>query len=414
MEQGQGRGPRWQFGLGREAGLVCCAMLFLEASFASYFLLLPLYVAHLGANPAQVGLIIGIWGMLRIVFLVPSGILVDRVPPVRLIVRARALGVLGLLLAAALPVWWLLPLAFILTGSANVAFPAISAIIAGSAGERDRARAFTLAYTVSPAIATVIAPLLSGKAAEAVGLRVALLLGAGFAALSIAVFSRLTPQPPPARDAAPASYREAFAYGPIRTLCLLQLAALLVLTTGTTLIPNFLREVHGVRYDRLGQLGSVAAIGSILLGLLFARLRPFGRPLAGITAATACTAGTFAILLAAESLPLFALAFLLRGGYMVAWSLFVAAVGDAAPARLYGRALALSEVCGAIGFGVAPFLAGPLYERNPAAPLAAAIAASLPLVAILGVTAWRERGGWGAERGTEMAEEPAATASSAR
>lgn len=388
------REPRWHLGLGRENGLIFWAMLLLEASFASYFLLLPLYIAALGASPAQVGFTLGIWGLLRLVFLAPSGILVDRFPPVPLIVVTRALGVAGLLLAAALPTWWLLAIPFLLTGSANIAFPAISSIIAGAAGERGRARAFTLAYTVSPAIATVIAPALSGQAAEAVNLRVALLLAAGFSALSLPVFSRLTPRPAPAQGGGPAAtYREALTYRPVLTLCLLQLATLLVLTTGTTLAPNFLREVHGLPFDRIGQLGSLAATGSILLGLLFGRLRPFKQPLLGITVATACTAATFAILLVADTPTLFALAFLLRGGYMVAWSSFVAAMGEAASPRLYGRAFALSEVCGGLGFALAPFLAGPLYAWRPAAPLAVALAASLPLVLLLGLVAWRERVG---------------------
>ncbi len=384
-------GPRWQLGLGRENGLVCWAMLFLEASFTSYFLLLPLYIAQLGANPTQVGLVIGVWGFLRLLFLTPSGLLVDRLPPVRLILWSRALGIVGLVIAAALPVWWLLPIALVFMACGNVAFPALSAVIAGAASEEGRARAFTAIYTVMPAIATIVAPTLSGAVAEVFSLRASLLLGAAFSAVSIGFFARLTPQPPPARDEHPASYRETLAHRPIRTLCLLQLGTLLVLTTGTTLVPNFLREVHNLPVDRIGQLGSVAAVGSVLLGLLFGRLRPFKQPLLGITVATALSAAAFAVLLVAGDLPLFALAFLLRGGYMVAWSLFAASLGNLAPPRLYGRAFALGEICAVLGLAVAPFLAGPLYGWRPAAPLVVALAASLPLVALLAFLTYRER-----------------------
>lgn len=378
-----GLGPRWQLGLGRENGLVGWAVLFVEASFTSYFLLLPLYIAHLGATPTQVGLTIGAWGLLRLLCLAPSGMLVDRLPPVRLIVAARALGILGLLIGAALPVWWLMPLALALMACGNVAFPAISAVIAGAASDEGRARAFTIIYTVIPAVATIVAPTLSGAVAELYSLRASLLLGAAFSAAGILIFTRLTPQPPPAREETPASYREALAYRPLRVIFLLQLITLLVLTIGTTLIPNFLRDVHGVEFDRIGQLGSVAAVGSVLLGLAFGRLRPFKQPLLGITVATALNAGAFAVLLVADALPLFALAFLLRGGYMVAWSLFAASLANLAPPRLYGRAFALSEICAVLGLAVAPFLAGPLYDWRPDAPLVVALAASLPLVGVL-------------------------------
>ena len=92
-----------------------------------------------------------------------------------------------------------------------------------------------------------------------------------------------------------------------------------------------------------------------------------------------------------ESLPVFMLAFLLRGGYMVAWSLYAAALGNVAPQRLHGRAFALSEIAGGTGFALAPFLAGPLYSWQPTAPLLVACACSLPLVAVLGLSALRER-----------------------
>lgn len=381
--------PRWQLGLGRENGTTFWAMILLEASFASYFIFLPLYVAQLGANPAQVGLILGIWGSTRLVFLGPSGILVDRFPTVPLIVVTRALGVLGLIIAAVLPVWWLMPIPLLLTGAANIAFPAISASIAGAASDGGRARAFTLLYTVAPAIATVAAPLFSGAAAEVVGLRATMLIAAGFSALSILAFSRLNPRQRRKGDEAPATYREVLAHRPARNICLLLVVTLLTLTIGTTLSSNFLHEVHGLEYNRIGQFGSIAAVGSILLGILFGRVKALGRPLTGITIATACTAGMFALFLFVGGLPLLMLAYLLRGGYMVAWSLFSAALGDVTPPRLYGRTFALGEFCAGVGMAVAPLLAGPLYEWRPTAPFAIALALSLPLIALIGGLARR-------------------------
>ncbi len=379
--------PRWQIGLGRENGITFWAMILLEASFASYFIFLPLYVAQLGATPAQVGLIMGIWGSTRLLFLAPSGILVDRFPAMPLIVITRALGVLGLIIAAALPVWWLMPIPLLLTGAANIAFPAISSSIAGAATDGGRARAFTLLYTVAPAVATVAAPLLGGEAAELVGLRATMLIAAGFSALSIIAFSRLNPRPRHADGEAPATYREVLAYRPVRNLCLLLAITLLTLTLGTTLASNFLHEVHGLEYNRIGQLGSVAAVGSILLGLLFGRIKALGRPLTGIAISIGCTAGMFALLLFVGGLPLLTLAYLLRGGYMVAWSLFSAALGDVTPPRLYGRTFALGEFCGGVGMAVAPLLAGPLYAWRPTAPFAVALAFSLPLLVLLGTLA---------------------------
>lgn len=385
------RAARWQVGLGRENGVAFWAVALMEASYSTYSLLWPLYIAQLGADPARVGVIIGVQGLLRLVFLAPSGALVDRLPPVRLIVLARSLHVVGLLLAVAMPAWWLLfvPLVFICAATAG--FPAISAVIAGAAGGRDQARAFTLIYTVGPAVAAIVAPTLGGKAAELVSLRAALLVGAALSAGSIVVFSRLARRPRPAHQASPPSYREALAHRPLRHVCLLELATLLILTTGITLVPNYLHDVHGLTFDLIGQLGSVAAVGSILLSVAVTRLPPLRQPLLGVTVSTGAATLFFGGLLVAGSLPLFALAFLLRGGYMVAWSLYSAALGKVAPPRLHGRAFALGEIFSGIGWAVAPFLAGPLYEWRPAAPLVVALAAGVPLVAVLWLAARRER-----------------------
>ncbi|HEX5505199.1 MAG TPA: MFS transporter [Thermomicrobiales bacterium] len=387
------RAARWQIGLGRENGIAFWAVTLMEASFSTYVLLWPLYIAQLGADPARVGVIIGVQGLLRLVFLAPSGYLVDRLPPVRLIMLARGLHVVGLLLAVAMPVWWLLFVPLVFVCAATAGFPAISALIAGAASGRDQARAFTLIYTVGPAVAAIVAPALGGKVAELVSLRAALLVGAALSAASIVVYSRLAGRPRPAHQANPPSYREALAYRPLRRVCLLELATLLVLTTGITLVPNYLHDVHGLTFDWIGQLGSVAAVGSILLSVAVTRLPPLRQPLFGVTVATGAATLFFGGLLVAGSLPAFAPVFLLRGGYMVAWSLYSAALGRVAPPRLHGRAFALGEIFSGVGWAAAPFLAGPLYEWHPAAPLVVALAAGAPLVAALWLFARRERAG---------------------
>lgn len=385
------QGPRWQLGLGRENGLMFWAMISLEGSFAAYFSFLPLYVAYLGASPTQVGLIMGFWGISRLFFLIPSGMLIDRFPAVPLIVVTRTLGVIGLVTAAFMPTWWLLPLSLLLTSAANIAFPAISSLIAAAATDTGRARAFTLVYTVAPAISTVIMPVVGGEAAKEISLRTTPLIAAVCSVVSIAIFARLRSQVQPKREGeAPVTYREVLAYTPVRNVCALMALTLIAMTIGTTLMPNFLRDVHGLNYDRIGQLGSIAAVGSIILGIAFGRIKQLSRPLTGITIAVGCTAATFAVLLGAASLPLFMLAYLLRGGYMVAWALFSAALGDVTPPRLYGRTFAVGEICGGLGMAIAPLLAGQLYNQWPHAPLVVALVACLPIIALLGTVAYRK------------------------
>ena len=385
------RDPRWQIGLGRDNGFSFWTMILMEGSFSAYSLLLPLYIENLGASKAQIGLYLGLWGLFRLLLLIPSGLLIDRFSPNVVMLGARSLSIVGLIVFAAIPSSAWLPLPLFLLACGNVAIPALSAVIAGAAAGRDRARAFTLVYTVAPALATIAAPTVSGQVAQSVSLRAVMLLAAALSAGSLIVFSRITRQAPTAQPGEQSSYRAALADRRVRTLCLLQLATLLILTLGVTLLANYLRDVHSLTYADIGRLGSVAALGSVALGLLFTRLRPFRQPTIGISVAVTCTALSFGVFLLLETFPGFALGFALRGGYAVAWSLFAAALSAAAPAHLRARAFALSEILGVIGYSGAPLLAGPLFSWHPAAPLVAALLASIPLVATLWWFALRER-----------------------
>jgi len=385
------REARWQFGLGRDNGFSFWTMILMEGSFSSYALLLPLYIENLGATKAQIGLYLGLWGLFRLLLLIPSGLLIDRFSPNAVMLGARGLSIAGLVVMAAIPDSRWLPLPLFLLAGGNVAIPALSAVIAGAAAGRDRARAFTLIYTVAPAIATIAAPTVSGQVAQAVSLRAVMLLAAVLSALSLVVFSRIGRQAATGGSGERSSYRAVLADRRVRTLCLLQLATLLILTLGVTLLANYLRDVHALAYADIGRLGSVAALGSVALGLLVTRLRPFRQPTLGISVAVTCTALSFGVFLALETVPGFALGFALRGGYTVAWSLFAAALSAAAPAHLRARTFALSEILGVIGYSGAPLLAGPLFTWHPAAPLVVALLASIPLVATLWWFALRER-----------------------
>ncbi len=384
------RDPRWQIGLGRDNGFSFWTMILMEGSFSSYALLLPLYIENLGASKAQIGLYLGLWGLFRLLLLIPSGLLIDRFSPNAVMFGARGLSIGGLVVLAAIPSSAWLPLPFFLLACGNVAIPALSAVIAGAAGH-DRARAFTLIYTVAPALATIAAPTVSGQVAQTLSLRAVMLLAAALSALILVVFSRIDRQAPTGGSGERSSYRAALVDRRVRDLCLLQLATLLILTLGVTLLANYLRDVHGLTYADIGRLGSIAALGSVGLGLLVTRLRPFRQPTLGISVAVTCTALSFGVFLVLETFPGFALGFALRGGYTVAWSLFAAALGAAAPAHLRARTFALSEILGVIGYAGAPLLAGALFTRHPAAPLVVALVASVPLVVTLWWFALRER-----------------------
>ncbi len=356
-------------------------MSFNEGAFGVYQNLWPLYIAALGANPAQIGVVMGLSGVLRLFGLMPSGMVSDRVPPRRLIVVARSLTATSMFLYGIAQSWWqLIPMSVIMAFG-NIAFPSISSTIAEVAGPgRQRTRAFTLIYTVGPACALLVTPMLGGLVADVISLRAIFFVAAAFTSGAVFFFSRITPRPIQHHAGPPVTYRATLRQRPILLLCLLEMATVFTLTLGVTLAPNYLQDVHGLNTGTIGVLGSASALGTIGIWLISSRVRPFDQPLMAIGLATASVAGTLGLLAIGHSIILFALAYILRGGYTVAWSLFAAALGEVADERHRPRAFALAEIMGGTGFALAPFAAGWLYEIKPVTPLIAGFVLIVPLL----------------------------------
>jgi MFS family permease len=367
-------------GLSRDNTRIFIGMSFNEGAFGVYQTLWPLYIAALGANPAQIGIVMGLMGILRLFGLMPSGIVSDRIPPRRVIVAARSMTATSMFLYGIAQSWWqLIPMGLIMAVG-NIAFPSISSTIAEAAGPgRQRTRAFTLIYTVGPAIALLVTPTIGGLVADLFGLRAIFFVAAAFTAVAVIVFSTITPRPVQQHSGTPVTYRSTLGQRPILLLCLLEMATIFTLTLGVTLAPNFLQDVRGIDTATIGILGSASAIGSIALWQIISRVRPFDQPLMAIGLSILFVGGTLGLLVVGKSIVLFAVAYILRGGYPVAWSLFSAAFGEIVDERFRQRAFALAEIMGGTGFALAPFVAGWLYEVRPAAPLIAGFLLIIPL-----------------------------------
>ncbi len=366
-------------GLAHTNTVIFWAMLFNELSVGFYQTLNPLYIESLGASPGLVGVVIGIQGLVRLLFLAPAGWIADRIPMRTLIVGGRSMTVLGLVLYGLAQEWWQLLPAILIMSIGNVSFPVISKAIADSSDDATRTRAFTLIYTVGPSAALIISPLLAGPLADGVALRAIFFAAAAAGAVSVLFFTRLRPVELSATDERSGGYREVLSYRPILIVCGIFMALLLVLTTGFTLVPNYLQDVHGVGIRAIGQFGSVFALGSVILGVAIARIKVLSRPWNALLLSTLLCPVAFLLFYFGGSLWIFGLAFLFRGGYLVSWSLIYAAISEVTPGRLRSRAFAFLEVLGGGGYAVAPFIAGALYVVDPALPLLAAMAGIIPL-----------------------------------
>lgn len=376
---------RWHLGLGRELGHVFWGMIFVEAAFGAYVGVWPLWIEALGAPVTVVGLVLGSAGILRLLAIAPSASLAERFGARRMIVAARIAAGLGMIGAAVATHWTHLFVMVVGSAVGELAFPLALSHVVTHAGE-NRVRAFTLVFTVGPAVAFGLGPLIAGGLVAVWGIRAAFLFAAFCTALSILFFAGiergLNVGERQARRSS--SYGEALADARVRRVLILHATTVFALALGTSLVPTFLNDVRGMAPSRVSILYSVSAIGTVGFGLVVSRSsRLQGAPFAAVAIAVGAVAVALLTLVRTEVTALVALAFVLRGGFFSAWGLFSAAMGVIAPERHRARAFATAEMLAGAAFSLAPMLAGQLYNVRPSLPLVVAAAIAGGLIPLL-------------------------------
>ena len=357
-------------GLGRDGRRMFAGMVFVQGASGSYQTLWPLYIAALGASPAQVGLVLGLTGIIRLAALIPSGTLVDHVSLKHVIIAGQVVSAVALIVYAVMQQWWQLILAGSVFAVGAATFPAILAMTASIAGHGpDRARRFTLINTVAAAIGLLITPVIGGVIAAEVSIRAVFFFAAVLSAAAIVFFAGLSDTTEAHMNVGNATYLSTLRQPAILRWCLLEMVAIFSLELGMSLIPNYLHGVHHVSDGVIGAFASLSAVGSMAIGMLVHRVHRFRHPLLGIGLALASVAVAFVLLTLGSDLLTFAVAYVLLGGFLATWTLFESALSGIATREYHARTYAIAELLSSTGYALAPFLAGFLYHYNPRAPM---------------------------------------------
>jgi DHA1 family multidrug resistance protein-like MFS transporter len=361
-------GTRLSFGLGKDVSYLFWSLSIFNFGFGLYAYLFTIYLEDLGASAFQIGLLVGVQGLLRIAVNLPAGILVDRFSRKKIILVTTLITIPSALSYGLAQTWWQALPGMLIIVLGNLGTPAFSSYLAEAGAETNRARAFSMVYVIGPSVALALSPVTGGWLAGATSYRVVFFASGAAFAISLIVLTRLSERPMAHHGGTAASYGDAIAVPVIRAVAGLQFGVLAVLMIGTTLLPNYLKEVHHIGIGTIGWFGSIAAVGSALLSLAVARVKVI-TTIRTIGLAPICVGLLCGVTLLTGNPLLLAAAFLGRGGFMVAWSLFAAVLSDTAPPKLLSRAFAFSEFLGSIGLALAPFAAGALYDWRRGSPL---------------------------------------------
>lgn len=379
---------RLSFGLEGNLLLLFYTIFLWELGFGLYFNnLLTIYMRELGLSEARTGLILTVAGLFRIALMLPAGSIMDRVGRKPVVVAAAAISVPGALAYAVADGWVLLLFATICMSINALGFPAMSAIIADS-NAPDPLDAFRKLYTVGPAIAFIIGPIVGGQLAEVISQRFVFVACAVVFAGALFLATRLAEPPMQNRGTHRGSYVDIVRHRPLLLTVAYASLIVFVLGFGVTFLPNFLTDEHGFNDQQLGLAFSFGAVGTLILSIAMSKIKAIthlrGAALGVLSVSGICLAALFV-----TNPFVLVPAFVMRGGFMMAWSLMTPLASDMTPKRLQERAFAGVEFTTGIGNTLAPIAAGIAYEINAKLPFLLA-AVLLPLLAALALVLERK------------------------
>jgi len=324
-----------------------------------FLLFQPIYLQQLGADPIQIGVVLGAFGAVMTLTHIPAGHLSDRIGRRPFLIAAWLTGIAASLwmgMARTLPVFIIGVLVYGFT--AFVASP-LDSYVTAARGEWSVGRAITFISMMYNA-GGVLGPLTGGWIGDHFGLRQVYFVSAGIFVLSTAVLLMVAPQPRDPHD--PQSPPP----GLLTNRSYLNFLFILFVVAFATylpqpLTPNFLRNQHGLSLELIGELLAIGGLGTAMLNLLFGQFEARTGFLLGQVSVS-----LFAVFLwRGTGFGWFALGYFLLGGFRALRGLGVAQVRPLVHESQMGLAYGVTEMVGSSTVLLAPPLAGYLYQLDP-------------------------------------------------
>jgi MFS family permease len=325
-----------------------------------FLLFQPIYLQQLGANPLQIGAILGGFGAVMTMAHIPAGYLSDRIGRRPMLIAAWIIGIIAALIMALANNLIVFIIGMAIYGFTAFVVSPLDSYVTAARGNWSVARAITLISMTFNAGA-VLGPITGGWVGDHFGLRTVYFLSTGVFVISTVIMFFIAPQPRDHHDPEnpPASLLKNTRY--------LGLIAILFAVAFATYVPqpftpNFLRNQRGLSLSVIGQLGSIGSLGNTVLNFLLGQLTARTGFLLGQVGVAA-----FAFLLwRGSGFGWFAVGYFLLGGFRVLRGLGVAQVRPYVHESQMGLAYGIAETVGSATVLLAPPLAGYLYERDPA------------------------------------------------
>jgi len=324
-----------------------------------FFLFQPIYLQQLGANPIQIGAILGAAGFVMTLVHIPSGHLSDRLGRKPMLVAAWIVGVGAAFLMAFAQDLALFVTGLLLYGFTAFVISPLDSYVTAARGKWSVGRAITFISMTFNAGA-VLGPITGGWLGDHFGLRRVYLIAAFTFVISTILILFIRAQPRDHHDPGdpPAALLTNWRYlGFLAVFFTVAFATYLP----QPLTPNFLQNQRGLSLSTIGQLGSIGSLGNTALNFVMGQLEAR----AGFVLGQLGVAAFSLLLWRGSGFGSFALAYFLLGGFRVLRGLGIAQVRPLVHESQMGLAYGIAETVGSATVLLAPPLAGYLYSRDP-------------------------------------------------
>jgi MFS transporter, DHA1 family, multidrug resistance protein len=359
--------PFWTL-FSRDQRLMLISTLLWGFGQSLFWYIQPLYVAYLGATPAQIGFVLGGAGLAVAFLYIPMGLWADRRGRKPIIVAGWLLGTGAALAMALAPDWlWFLP-ALAAYQFSNFAMPAFFAY--GAANSNGRTDQLLASLAGAAALGSIISPAIGGWIGQEFGLRAIYLVAATTFACSSAVILQLDGRA--SLIVARESARKLIVNRQFLWQIGFALLTFFALALGQVMLPNYLKEVRHLTVGQIGTFGTVGTAGIVVLTFLIGRLPTNRRTSLMLCQFLALIAAV--IWLSSESVLLIGLAYFIHGSHRLLRPVILGRLARSLTPGLMSFGYGFQETALWIGLALAPPVAGLLYTYDPTYPLIAGIA----------------------------------------
>jgi MFS family permease len=343
----------------RDLKIVSVAMLLWGFGEGMFYIFQPIYIQQFGADPILIGTILGVNGLVMALSQIPSGYLADKIGRRPVMWFSFFAGVIATFLMAWAPKLGFFVAGLLMYGLTSSVMAPLNTYVQGVRGRWTVGKAISFVSAMYN-IGGILGPIVGGLIGENFNLKTVYFLSAGIFTLSALTILFVRKQDP-VQVITVEGDRHLF-----KNRSFVMTLGLIFFLMFATILPqplaaNFLQNQRSLSFNQIGELGSIAALGSVLIMLVFGHLKN------GI----ALLIGEIGVLVYAlflwqgDNIFWYGIGFFFLGGFRLCRAMSVALVQPLVKEHEVGLAFGFVESLNALAMMAAPFLAGVLYDWQP-------------------------------------------------